>query len=193
MSTIFFCSHKPEKYQSEPWRHVFSQWYDAEVPFIGKEGPEDVSNAIHIRDFKKYFLNQPFNTREEWMMLWKALIFAKGENRDHNIEVANKIKGNKSPKIIKELGRKVKGYDENVWNEWKSKIVMNGNYLQFSQNETMKKILLETGDRLICEASPYDAVWGIGLGEEKAKITDESKWGQNLLGKSIMQVRELIK
>jgi len=108
MSTIFFCSHKPEKYATEKWRHVFSQWYDAGVPFIGGKGLKNISKAIDPDDYNKYILNQPFITREEWMMLWKALIFAKDDYRDVNLEIANDIKNNKSPKNVQDVGEKNK-------------------------------------------------------------------------------------
>ena len=44
------------------------------------------------------------------------------------------MKSNK-PNVIKSLGRKVVGFDYKLWNLWKYKIVVNGNYLQFTQNE----------------------------------------------------------
>jgi len=192
MSTIFFCSHKPEKYATEKWRHVFSQWYDAGVPFIGGKGLKNISKAIDPDDYNKYILNQPFITREEWMMLWKALIFAKDDYRDVNLEIANDIKNNKSPKMCRMLGRKIKGYDEDIWSKWRYDVVLNCNYLQFTQNEAMKKILLESGTRQICEASSYDAIWGIGYAENNAEA-NRQKWGLNLLGTCLMQIRELIK
>lgn len=191
MSTIYFCSHNQEKYKTESWRHVFSQWYDAGVPFIGNNGIYDLTEIIELDDYNNFIQNKPFNMREEWMMVWKALIFANGINRENNLKVANQIIGNKNPNAIKSLGKKVTGYDETTWNLWKYKVVVNGNYLQFSQNKTMKKILLETGERSICEASPYDAIWGIGYGESNAEA-NRTKWGENLLGKAIMEVRDKI-
>jgi len=51
----------------------------------------------------------------------------------------------------------------------------------------LKKMLLETEDSILVEASPYDEVWGI-------KSQDISKWnGQNLLGFILMEVRDAIK
>jgi len=40
---------------------------------------------------------------------------------------------------------------------------------------------------------PYDTIWGVGLGEHHPDITDKSKWrGQNLLGKALMKVRDML-
>ena len=68
------------------------------------------------------------------------------------------------------------------------------NYLKFSQNEIFKQKLLETGNRILVEASPVDKIWGVGLDENDENILDESKWkGQNLLGKALMEVRKMLK
>jgi ribA/ribD-fused uncharacterized protein len=43
----------------------------------------------------------------------------------------------------------------------------------------------------LVEASPYDLIWGVGLGEHHPDVTDKSKWrGLNLLGQALMKVRD---
>ena len=42
------------------------------------------------------------------------------------------------------------------------------------------------------QASPYDRIWGIGYGAAKADANRES-WGENLLGKALMRVRERLR
>lgn len=42
-------------------------------------------------------------------------------------------------------------------------IVIEGNLGKFGQNASLKKYLLGTADRVLVEASPVDAIWGIGL------------------------------
>jgi ribA/ribD-fused uncharacterized protein len=49
-------------------------------------------------------------------------------------------------------------------------------------------MLLATGDRELAEASPFDRVWGIGFTADCAEMNRES-WGQNLLGRALMDVR----
>jgi len=57
---------------------------------------------------------------------------------------------------------------------------------KFSQNSELKNLLLQTGDSLLVEASPYDKVWGIGLNEQDAKY---KQWkGEKLLGYALMDV-----
>jgi ribA/ribD-fused uncharacterized protein len=49
---------------------------------------------------------------------------------------------------------------------------------------------MDTGDKLIVEASPKDKIWGIGLHYTDDRIHDQSKWeGTNWLGEAIMKVR----
>lgn len=52
--------------------------------------------------------------------------------------------------------------------------------------------LLSTGNREIVEASPVDNIWGIGFSSDNA-MENVDKWGQNLLGKTLMKVRTILK
>jgi len=53
--------------------------------------------------------------------------------------------------------------------------------------------LLMTGSKILVEASPEDCIWGVGLEENDPLILDEANWkGQNLLGKALMKVRDVI-
>ncbi len=71
------------------------------------------------------------------------------------------------PGAVKALGRKVKNFDKKfgmlmlltLW--WKEAAH------KFSQNETFKTFLLNTGKKIIVEASPRDFIWGIGLGKDR--------------------------
>ena len=106
-------------------------------------------------------------------------------------EVADKIALEPDPGKQKALGRKVKGFDNKIWNAKREKIVEDGNWWKFTQSKEgdLKKMLLETGDRLLAEASPYDRIWGVGYGAANAEANREN-WGANLLGKALMRVRD---
>ncbi|KAI0142765.1 DUF1768-domain-containing protein [Xylariaceae sp. FL1272] len=54
---------------------------------------------------------------------------------------------------------------------------------------SFRDVLLATGDRELVEASPLDRIWGIGFGARNAPKCRE-RWGMNLLGKCLMEVRE---
>lgn len=53
-----------------------------------------------------------------------------------------------SPKAQKKLGRGVRGFDCQKWNQHKKKIVTRGTYEKFSQNPVLRRRLLETGDKV---------------------------------------------
>jgi len=124
-----------------------------------------------------------FNSAEQYMMYHKAQLFG-----DH--QMAKKILESSNQARIKEYGRRVKGFDETVWNEHKFQIVKAGNIFKFREifkdKEFAEAFEKQIGERLFVEASPYDKIWGVGLHWSDNRILDKSKWlGQNLLGKAI--------
>ncbi|WP_242866848.1 NADAR domain-containing protein [Abyssisolibacter fermentans] len=48
-------------------------------------------------------------------------------------------------------------------------IVLNGNFAKFLQNEKLMKFLMQTKNKVLVEASPYDNIWGIGMSAENEK------------------------
>ena len=128
-----------------------------------------------------------YKTAEHWMMAQKAELF-----KDN--EVLEKILQAKSPAEAKKLGREVKNYNENLWLAARYDIVKQGNYHKFSQNPELKTFLLNTKDRVLVEASPVDAIWGIGMAGDHKDVLDPEKWqGLNLLGFALMEVRDELK
>ncbi len=111
-------------------------------------------------------------------------------------EIAEEIlKKGENPKIAKNLGRKVKNYDDGVWNNVRYSVMKDACFMKFSQNEYLKNKLLNPkwSDKGFVEGSPYDRIWGIGVHYNDAS-DDESTWrGENLLGKVLNEVREALK
>ncbi len=105
---------------------------------------------------------------------------------------AAKILAEKLPRKQKALGRSVKNLDLEVYDCCKFHIVTEGNWLKFSQDEGLRNELLETGERELVEASPMDWIWGIGFAAEHAETLRE-EWGQNLLGKALVTVRDRLR
>lgn len=130
--------------------------------------------------------DQHYNCMEQYMMAEKARIFL-------DEEVRAKILASPYPKAQKEFGRKVRNYDETIWGELRYAVVLQGTMAKYQQNEELKKELLETGTAVLAEASPYDDLWGIGMAESNPNAKDQSKWGQNLLGKVLMEARTLLR
>lgn len=139
----------------------FSQWYPSKFIIDGIE----------------------YNCAEQYMMAMKALLFG---DRD----IHSKIMASKNPKEQKAFGREVKNFNADKWNTICKTVVYEGSYAKFHK-DPLKKVLLATGNREIVEASPYDKIWGIGLGENDPLRFDKAKWsGTNWLGEALMRVRE---
>lgn len=125
-----------------------------------------------------------YNCVEQFMMAQKALFF-------DDYEKFKAIMNTKDPKAQKNFGRLVNNYDDAIWSEVRYSIVLRGNMAKFTQNDELKRYLKSLAGKVIVEASPYDTIWGIGLGMDDPRRFDESKWrGTNLLGKALMEVRD---
>lgn len=124
---------------------------------------------------------------EQCMMWGKAQIF-------EDEEIAKKILECDDPQKIKKLGRQVRSFDQQTWDEVKYALILEGNYSKFTHNDELRRFLLSTGDSVLVEASPYDCVWGVGLGAATPDVKDPHKWrGENLLGFALMEVRDEIR
>ena len=161
---LFFWGHQPSK-DGSIIKTCMSQWWPAVFEENG-------------------FVYQ---TAEHYMMAGKAKLF-------NDMAIFEKILSKSSPKEVKDLGRQIQSFDPAVWDAHKYSIVKQGNYLKFSQNERLTHFLLQTGTKVLVEASPVDPVWGIGLAEDNAAAQDPAQWkGENLLGFALMEVRDELK
>jgi ribA/ribD-fused uncharacterized protein len=160
---LFFWGHTPPK-KKKVNASCLSQWYEAGFTVNGHYYP----------------------TAEHWIMAEKARLF-----KDKEIE--EQILASHSPGEAKALGRKVRNFDQKLWEEKAFEIVIEGNYHKFSQNPELKTFLLQTKNRILVEASPVDDIWGIGMAKDHPDVMNPSKWkGKNLLGFALMEARGLI-
>jgi hypothetical protein len=160
---LFFWGHRERK-DGAVGDTCMSQWYPA---------------AFLLEDTR-------YPTAEHFMMTAKARLFG-----DH--DALAKILAADDPGKAKALGRKVRGYDDLLWNEHRFSIVVEGNLAKFTQNQRLQAYLLGTGNKLLVEASPVDPVWGIGLSRDDPDARHPDKWkGSNLLGFALMEVRRRI-
>lgn len=143
-------------------KQCLSQWYMAPMDIAG----------LH------------YNCMEQYLMAEKARTFG-------DVEAEAKIMAEYIQMAIKKLGRKVAGYDDDVWKAMRRHVSVRGNIYKFAQNPRLKDFLLSTGDKIIVEASPNDRIWGIGLDENSPDAAVPARWqGENLLGFALMEVRD---
>ncbi|EAD7948494.1 NADAR family protein [Listeria monocytogenes] len=158
---IFFWGHQPAE-DGKTSKSCFSQWWICSFKVDGVE----------------------YNCAEQFMMAEKAKLF-------NDMEMREKILAAKHPKQAKDFGRLISGFQEDIWRKNRFNIVMRANQAKFSQNEELKKFLMQTKNRILVEASPVDKIWGIGMATDNKKVENPLYWkGLNLLGFALMAVRD---
>ncbi|EAC5507434.1 NADAR family protein [Listeria monocytogenes] len=158
---IFFWGHQPAE-DGKISKSCFSQWWICSFKVDGVE----------------------YNCAEQFMMAEKAKLF-------NDMEMREKILAAKHPKQAKDFGRLISGFQEDIWLKNRFNIVMRANQAKFSQNEELKKFLMQTKKRILVEASPVDKIWGIGMAADNKNVENPLYWkGLNLLGFALMAVRD---
>ena len=123
-----------------------------------------------------------FNCVAQYIVYQKAKLF-----NDINIAISiiKEIKLNN----IKHLEQQIKNFNEEHWKKHREEILKNALRLKFNQNKKLKHKLLRHGPHILfVEANPTDSIWGIGFTEQKA-ISNFNKWGENLLGKILTDIK----
>lgn len=147
--------------------------------------PEEENGFLsnwYLSDFK---VNEvKYSSMEQFMMYKKAIRF-------QDIEKAQQILSTNDVALIKEYGRQVKEYNDSIWCGVRQMVVYQGLLAKFSQNNILCNKLLQTHNDILAECAVKDRVWGIGLSMNDPERLDLAKWrGQNLLGYTLMMVRE---
>lgn len=128
-----------------------------------------------------------FHSSEQLFMAYKALYFK-------DLDILQEILVAPDAKSAKALGREVKNFDPIKWNEVSKVFMTKACYLKFDQNIFFREDLLETRNKILVEASPFDKIWGVGLHEDNDLILDEKNWlGENRLGDVLMKVRNSLR
>jgi ribA/ribD-fused uncharacterized protein len=145
-------------------KHVLSQWWPATFTIDGDS----------------------YISAEHCMMAEKARLFGDEQTR-------SSILATSKPGAAKALGRTVRGFDEMLWETHRFDIVVKASAAKFAQNAELLTYLLETGDKVLVEASPVDRVWGIGLAADDPRAILPHEWqGLNLLGFALMRARAML-
>ncbi len=153
-----------KKSEGQITKSCFSQWYES---------------GFHVD-------NIYYPTAEHYMMAEKARLFG-----DRNAET--RVIASATPKEAKSIGREVQPFDTKLWAKSGFDIVVRGNFEKFTQNPELSAFLLSTSPAIIVEASPDDAIWGIGLAADHPDASQPLRWpGTNLLGFALTKVRERI-
>jgi ribA/ribD-fused uncharacterized protein len=156
-----------------------------DIYFYGHKNEFGYMSNFYESSFIEY--NTKFTCSEQYLMYYKCIVFD-----PLNDKLLNLIMKETSPGKIKKLGRQVKNYNDIIWDELRYNIMINGLRLKFNQNEMIKLKLKQTENKNLFEASVFDKIWGIGFNSVRAKSTNKERFGRNLLGQALMQVRQEI-
>jgi hypothetical protein len=89
-----------------------------------------------------------------------------------------------TPYQAKKRGRSIKV--RSGWDDMKVDVMRRGLRAKFTQNESLKKKLLDTGDAILEEGNDWgDSFWGINKNPKKGMLG-----GKNHLGKLLMELRD---
>ena len=96
-----------------------------------------------------------------------------------------------NPAEMKRLTSNLQHFNQKSWEEKAPEIAHTAILNKFRQNRSLRQYLVSTGDKTLVEASPYDKLWGIGLGKDDRDILKKKNiWGKNLQGGTLMRVRK---
>jgi N-glycosidase YbiA len=101
--------------------------------------------------------------------------------KTNNSEEYMAIWAAKTPREARDLGQKVTLRPD--WDEIKQAVMFECCMAKFLQHSDLRAKLMATGEEELVEDSPIDYYWGCG----------KNGTGQNMLGKTLMRVREELK
>ena len=128
-----------------------------------------------------------FTSAEQYIMYRKCMIFG-------DTDSAQKVLATEDTKKQQAIGRNAKGYVGSVWSGMRQLVAVRGLLAKFSQNDDLKKMLLDTGDAWLVECAHSDTTWACGIRLNEEERFDSSKWrGQNILGFALMEVRSILR
>jgi len=129
---------------------------------------------------------------EQWIMAKKARACYRDAGSALKLaEALQAIMASTDPQEHKRLGRSL-DIDRRAWSMTaKQHVQLRGARAKFGQSVELAERLLMTGHKRIGEASPSDAVFGIGIAPSDPRAQDPQKWkGTNLSGAALMIVRD---
>lgn len=128
-----------------------------------------------------------FSSTEQYIMYRKCQIFG-------DMASASAVLATDDPTQQQDIGRNANDFNATLWDGLKQAIAFRGLMAKFSQNEELKKQLLDTGDVYLVECAHSDVIWACGIWVNEKERFDISKWrGQNILGFTLMEVRDALR
>lgn len=130
---------------------------------------------------------------EQWFMFRKAWRFHDSD------AMAVLLEPGLGPRDCKVIGRSVRGFDAVVWDRESDWWMLEALVFKFTQDPGLARLLVGTGGWTLVECSPFDRVWGVGLGMRDVNGAPDGRWldprqwpGANRLGFRLMDLRDVL-
>ena len=173
MEVVGFYGHNPHAKYCE-FSNFFESPYRFELPsFALREGEFPASVECHFS--------------EQAIMLTKAALMGDRKTFD-------KIAAARDPFACKALGRKVSPFKSELWDLHLEEVAFEAVRQKFEQCPKLREVLLETGDKVLAEATRNDQIWGIGIDRGDVRVQNPERWlGRNVLGEALMRARACLR
>ena len=109
-----------------------------------------------------------YNSVEQYLQCQKAATFDDNLSQTRIMRETNMYK-------IKKFGSKIKCFNHEHWKRVKHQATYRAVCAKFSQNLTLKSVLLDTGTKLVAESSA-NLFWGTGLHLRDRNALDQQHW-----------------
>ncbi len=149
--------------------------------------PQDVNGFLSNDYLSRFSLHgESFISVSQYLLFRQALL-AGDENRKKQIMSQNTSDSISTLKVYLPTELKT------LWTGQMQIIAYQALITKFAQDEKLGIALLDTGSSIIAACLSRDTIWGNGLEPFDPAVTNVSLWpGQNLLGYSLMQVRNML-
>ncbi|KAK8099772.1 uncharacterized protein PG998_013013 [Apiospora kogelbergensis] len=138
------------------------------IYFYKKNEPYGFLSQFYARGFEDPdYPGLYFSTAEHHIHYNKAILFEDNERAEEILAVPAS-----QPSKAYLLGQRVRGFNSEVWNKHKERIVYEANHLKFynPRNADIRQKLLNTKGHMLLNCAPKDSIWGLGLSLEEARV-----------------------
>ena len=161
--------------------------YGREVNAVFFHKPDEPYGFLSNWFYSPFNINKThYTSAEQYIMHQKCLLFGDEES-------AKAVLATDYPDKQQNIGRQTKGYINSIWAGSRQLIAVRGLFAKFRQNDELQSKLFETKNSFLVECAHSDTIWACGKSLNEPARFDASKWtGQNILGFSIMEVRDTL-